>query len=46
LRAGPRSSRIFGTRRGKVRFVAVADRRLLRTPRALRRYVRRAGLGG
>ncbi len=46
LRAGPRSSRIFGTRRGKVRFVAVADRRLLRNPRVLRRYVRRAGLAG
>lgn len=45
LRAGPRSARIFGTRRGKVVFVAVADRRLLRAPRVLRRCVRRAGLG-
>lgn len=44
FRAGPRSPRVFGVRRGKVRFVAVADRRLLRHPRALRRYARRAGL--
>jgi hypothetical protein len=44
FRAGPRSQRIFGTRRGKVRFAGVADRRLLRHPRALRSYVRRAGL--
>ncbi len=44
LRAGPHSPRIFGIRRGKVRCVAVADRRLVHAPRALRRYVRRAGL--
>jgi len=43
-RAGPRSRRIFGTRRGKVRFVAVADRRLIRKPKTLRRYLRLAGL--
>jgi alpha-glucosidase (family GH31 glycosyl hydrolase) len=43
-RAGPRSRRFFGVRRGRVRYVAVADRRLLRSPRALRRYVRRAAL--
>jgi hypothetical protein len=43
-RASPRSRRLFGTRRGKVRFVAVADRRLLRRPKALRRYLRLAGL--
>jgi hypothetical protein len=44
FRAGPRSRRIFGTRRGRVRFVAVAERRLLRNRRTLRRYLRRAGL--
>jgi hypothetical protein len=44
FRASPRSRRIFGTRRGRVRFVGVADRRLLRNRRALRRYLRRAGL--
>ena len=44
FRAGPRSRRIFGTRRGRVHFVAVADRRLLADPRTLRRYLRRAGL--
>lgn len=43
-RAGPRSRRIFGTRRGKVRFVGVADRGLLRSRKELRRYLRRAGL--
>jgi hypothetical protein len=44
VRAAPRSLRVFGTRRGRIRFVAVADRRLLRSPRRLRAYVRRAGL--
>ena len=29
-RANPRSPRLFGIRRGRVRFIAVADRRLLR----------------
>ena len=43
-RAGPRSRRIFGTRRGKVRFVAVADLGLVRSRTELRRYLRRAGL--
>lgn len=43
-RAGPRSQRIFGVRRGRVRFVGVADRRLLRNRRTLRRYLRRAGV--
>jgi sugar lactone lactonase YvrE len=42
--AGPRSPRLVGVRRGRVRFVGVADRRLLRRPRLLRRYLRRAGL--
>jgi hypothetical protein len=36
--------RIFGTRRGRVRFVGVADRGLLANRRQLRRYLRRAGL--
>jgi len=43
-RAGRRSTRIFGVRRGKVRYIAVARRQLLRRPRALRRYLRLAGL--
>jgi hypothetical protein len=40
-RAGTRSPRMFGIRRGRVRFTAVADRRLLRwgKRRALRRYL-------
>src|SRR4051812_39173979 len=43
-RAGPRSRRVFGVRRARVRFVAVAERSLLRRPSVLRRYLRRAGL--
>jgi hypothetical protein len=43
-RAGPRSRRVFGVRRGKVRWVVVADKSLLRKPRVLRRYLRKAGL--
>ncbi len=42
-RTGPRTPRIFGVRAGKVRFVGVADRGLLRNRRALRTYIRRAG---
>ncbi|MCA1824984.1 MAG: hypothetical protein LC640_12135, partial [Frankia sp.] len=42
--AGPHSRRLFGVRHGRVRFVAVADRRLLHHRRALRRYLRRAGV--
>ena len=34
---------LFGLRRGRVRFVAVADRRTLRSPRLLRLGLRRAG---
>jgi hypothetical protein len=43
-RASPGSRRLFGTRGRKVRFVAVANRRLIAKPRALRRYLRLAGL--
>jgi hypothetical protein len=43
-RARPHSPRVFGVRRGRVRFTAVADKRLLRSTRTLRRYLRRAGL--
>ena len=43
-RAGPGSRRIIGVRAGRVRFVAVATRGLLRDRRALRRHLRRAGL--
>jgi hypothetical protein len=47
-RASPRSTRLFGIRRGRVRFIAVADRRLLRPGKrpALRRYFTYAGLEG
>jgi DNA-binding beta-propeller fold protein YncE len=41
-RAGPRSRLVIGTRRRKVRFVAVASRSLLRSTRRLRGYVRLA----
>jgi hypothetical protein len=43
-RASPRSARLIGVGARRVRFLAVADRRLLREPRTLRRYLRRAGL--
>jgi len=40
LRRATRTSRVvFGTARGRVRFVAVADRRLLRDPHTLRRFL-------
>jgi hypothetical protein len=44
VRAGPRSRRLFGVRGSRVRFVAVADRRLLRKRAALRRALGRARL--
>ncbi len=44
FRASRRNPRLFGMRRGRVTFIGVADRRLLRDPSALRRLVRRAGL--
>ena len=45
-RANPRSPRVFGIRRARVRFIGVADRRLLRpgSRRTLRRYLAFAGL--
>ena len=43
-RATPRSPRLIGTRRGRVRFIAVVDRRLLRNRAALRRHLRLAGV--
>jgi len=43
-RAGPRSLRLFGVRRGRVRFAGVAVRSLLGKPALLGGYVRRAGL--
>lgn len=38
-RASPGRRIVFGTRRGRVRFVAVADSELLSSPRLLRRYL-------
>jgi hypothetical protein len=43
-RANPTSPRLIGFRKGRVRFFAVADRRLLRNRRALKRHLRLAGL--
>jgi beta-glucosidase len=43
-RAGPHSARLIGIRRGKVRFIAVADRRLIGRRKTLRRYLRLAGV--
>lgn len=42
LRAGRRNAVLFGVRGGRVRYVAVAQHRLLGRPRALRRALRRA----
>jgi hypothetical protein len=44
FRAGPSSRRLIGVRRGRVRFVAVASRRLPVRPGVLRRYLGRAAL--
>jgi hypothetical protein len=43
-RASPGSPRLFGVRRGRVTFIAVADRRVLRSHRALRGQLRLAGV--
>ena len=43
-RANPRSPRLIGVRRGRVRFFAVASTQLLRNRRALARHLRLAGL--
>jgi L-ascorbate metabolism protein UlaG (beta-lactamase superfamily) len=42
VRASPASRIVFGTRRGRVRFVAVADRELIANTRRLRAYLRLA----
>jgi hypothetical protein len=44
FRANPRSPRLIGVRRGKVTYIAVASRGLLRNRAALRRYLRVAGV--
>ena len=43
-RTKPGSPRLFGVRRGRVTFIAVADRKLLRSRSALRRQLRLAGV--
>ena len=43
-RAGPRSRLVVGTRRGKIAFVAVASRGVLKKRRTLRGYLRLAGV--
>lgn len=40
----PGSRRIIGVRRGKVRYVGLASKRVLRSKRLVRAYVKRAGL--
>lgn len=44
FRANRKSTRLIGVRKGRVRYIAVVDRRLLRNKRSLRRYIRLAGL--
>ena len=44
LRAGPRSRALVGVRRGRIRYVAVADRSVLKSGRVLRLLLRRAGV--
>jgi hypothetical protein len=44
FRAGPRSPRLIGVRRGRVRYVAIASPSLIRNRQALRRYLRLAGV--
>jgi hypothetical protein len=44
FRAHATSPRLIGVRKGRVRFVAVADRQLVRNMRALTRHLRLAGL--
>ena len=43
-RAGPRSRLLVGTRRGKIAFVAVASRGVLKKSRTVRGYLRLAGV--
>jgi LVIVD repeat-containing protein len=43
-RANRKSTRVIGVRKGRVRYIAVVDGRLLRRPRTLQRYLRFAGL--
>ena len=43
VRANPRSPRLFGLRRRRVRYVAVTSRRIIAKRRTLRRYLRHAG---
>jgi hypothetical protein len=44
LRANPRSPRLFGVRRGRVRYIAVTSRATIRNRRTLRARLRYAGL--
>jgi hypothetical protein len=43
LRANPSSPRLFGIRRGKVRYVGVTSRRIIARRKTLRSYLRLAG---
>ena len=44
-RANSHSPRLIGVRKGKVRFFAVANRKLLRNRRRVARHLRLAGVG-
>jgi hypothetical protein len=43
-RAGKRSRFVYGVRKGRVRYVAVASKSVTKNHRTLRRYLRLAGL--
>jgi hypothetical protein len=45
VRRGKWKFAIFGTRRGRIRYIGLADRKLLRHPRLLFKYHKRAGFG-
>ena len=44
FRTDPRSTRLIAVRKGRVRYIAVAPRSLIARPKALRRYLRLAGV--
>jgi hypothetical protein len=44
FRANARSSRLIGVRRGRISYIAVAPRSVIRNRRVLRSYLRLAGL--
>jgi hypothetical protein len=45
FRANAHSPRLIGVRRGRVRYIAIASPKLIRNRKALRSYLRLAGVG-